>query len=151
MPKLKTPEQLKTLLSNVKWEHFLHKNSSLKIKKVRFHARIALHMGRPTLAIIAQGQFVVMHHIKLDMETPNNLRVRLFGGIITDGISYYLVGGGPVLTTSRNNGYTLMTALSPYYGSDNWNRQILNVRLDDYVVPREQLAGPRHDYSIRYG
>ena len=155
MPKLKTPTQLRQLLEGVKWSHFLHKSSSLKIRKVRFHARIGLHMGRPMLAIMAQGRFVILQHVQLDFDRPNPLRSRLLEGSTETmdallGLTSYTVHiGGPTLTTNPRHGHPLLYALSPYYKSEDWDRQILNVRESAYVVTPENWMGPRHDYRIK--
>jgi len=154
MPKLKTPEQLRQLLEGVRWSYFLHKSSSLNLKKVRFHARIGLHMGRPMLAIMAQGQFVILQSIQLDRNRPSNLGSRLLGGIIETkdafaGLTSYAICAGPVLTTSPSTGLTLMHALSPYYKSEDWDRQILNIKASAYVVAPYQIKGLRRTYRIK--
>jgi len=160
MPKLKTPDQLRQLLEGVRWSHFLHKTSSLKIKKVRFHARMGLHLRRPALAILAQQQFVVLRHIEFDLDTPNNLKVRLLGGgwremdagdmVYTE---YWSTGMPNVLDPSNPmSGFTLMSALQPYHGEGTWERQILNIRQGAYVVePALQRTGPRHSIKILKG
>lgn len=127
----------------VRWSHFLNKSSSLKIKKVRFRARMGVHLGRPAVSITAQGQFVVLRHLELE---HGALRARLMGGTwkrknpMTMVYTEYACGGAGNLNPSNPiYGYRLDTALAPPESGVTWNEQILNIKDDEYV-----LGLPKH-------
>ena len=66
MSKRQSPpiEELRRMLQGITWGTFFTKRV-LKINGIKFIGRMGLHLGRPALAVTAEGQFVACRHITL--------------------------------------------------------------------------------------
>lgn len=87
---------LRGYLAGVKWDRF-RQHPNLSFNRVQFYGRFGLHMGRPVVAILANGQFVAVHlldAIQPDINQPDiNLPVldptNLYLGLRTNRLWNY--------------------------------------------------------------
>lgn len=66
---------LRHYLISTPWAKFMHKGL-VRVRNVTFIARAGLYMGRPALAIMAQGKFVVLRFVQVSPGSTLSLELK---------------------------------------------------------------------------
>ena len=87
-------------------------NGAVRVRNVTFIARAGLYMGRPALAVMAQGKFVVLRFIqvKAGSTLSNEMKILAFKPL-EDGFSY--IPNRALVANEINNPEMKLDPLTP--------------------------------------